>query len=813
MGYVNKFITIMALLVTCYHYGHSQGQRSTVSGKVLTSDGQPLAYASVLIKDTQYGTMAAADGSFKFFVPSGHHTVIVSYAGYVASQKPIVVISGQSVDLGVLTVDAPSNKLREVVVSDIQQNKFARKETDGVARMPLANLENPQVYSVITKELVQELAAIDYNSALTQIPGVVVMNGVNDSGNDVLLRGFRSSTSMRNGLTSFPRTQSEIFNLERVEVLKGPSATLFGGAMTSYGGVVNNVTKRPFESFRGEVGYSTGSWGLNRLTLDLNTPLNKDHTALMRINAMGHTQNGFQDAGRQQGIAVAASLLFKPNERTTVRLDADVYSPEKTLLAYVRNTQVLSYGSMDKVPLPYYRSMLSDDITTKRSNINVAAELEYKLSDHWTSRTSYQHNTSGDRESIFFVPLYVNDNQIRRQFRIFDDYRDIYDNLQQNFTGDYQIGGVKNQLVAGLDFLTNKTTNLSMNPVFQVFDVVGVTDEAWVPITRADIDKYRAERSYGDTRDVTGFETYSAYFSNVTNVSDRFFVMLSLRGDRYFEKDAYSFKPGAAETVDGAGNTVPAVPPSANIASGYAQTAFSPKFGLVYQPIKDQLSIFASYLNSFQNMASSMGISSADNLTETPVITQWKPEQANQYEAGVKMELLGGKINSTVSYYHIKVANRLREVLDGVSVQDGTQISKGFEWDFIANPVAGWNIILGYGYNDNEYVKDVDGTAGKRAAWTPEHVANAWTSYKILNGRAEGLGLGVGVNYVDKVYLDINEKFAVPAYTVLNATAFYDQPKYRVGLKFNNLADRHYWDFFGKPQKPFEFLANLSFKF
>src|SRR5690606_13150448 len=125
------------------------------------------------------------------------------------TQKQVDVTSGQSIDLGILTVDAPSNKLREVVVSDIQQNKFARKETNGVARMPLANLENPQVYSVITKELVQELAAIDYNSALTQIPGVVVMNGVNDSGNDVLLRGFRASTSMRNGLTSFPRTQSE----------------------------------------------------------------------------------------------------------------------------------------------------------------------------------------------------------------------------------------------------------------------------------------------------------------------------------------------------------------------------------------------------------------------------------------------------------------------------------------------------------------------------------------------------------------------------------------------------------------------------
>jgi iron complex outermembrane receptor protein len=215
------------------------------------------------------------------------------------------------------------------VVEDIQKNKFARKETEDISRMPLANLQNAQVYSVIPKELIQELGATDYNTAMSQVAGAVVSNGVNDSGNQIFMRGFNAYVTMRNGLPSNPRTASEIFNIERVEVIKGPSATLFGSQVTSYGGVVNNVTKKPFESFRGEVGYTTGSWGMNRITADINTPLNKDRTALARFNVMGSTQDGFQDAGKQKAMGFAGSLLFKPNERTTVRFDADIYVPEK----------------------------------------------------------------------------------------------------------------------------------------------------------------------------------------------------------------------------------------------------------------------------------------------------------------------------------------------------------------------------------------------------------------------------------------------------------------------------------------------------
>ncbi len=788
----------------------------SIKGEVFTIDGKPLSYASIRLKDTKYNTAVSEEGTFVLNAPSGKYTLQVTYANYIVSEVPIIVTSGNETTVDRITVQSNSTQLREVIVSDIQRNKYAKKETEDIARMPLANLENPQAYSVITKELMLETAAADYVSALAQVPGAVVTNGVNDSGNGILLRGFSSTGSgmVRNGLPINSRAVSEIFNLEKVEVLKGPSATLFGAEVTSYGGVVNNVTKKPFESFRGEVSYLTGSFGMNRLTADVNAPLNKDRTALGRFNVLGMTNNGFQNEGKTTAFGFATSLLFKAGEKTNVRFDADLYNSTKPLVAYLRNTNKLTMSNLKDWDMPYDRSLTSNDIATNRTNINIGAEIEHQISENWTSRTSYLYNNSGDKGSIFMVPMIVDDNRIERRYRIFDDFNLNFSVIQQNFNGSYKVGEVENKVLLGLDATFYTSKNLYMVPYFAIYDTVSVKDQVWKPLTRSEVDLSRGDRSYGDGIDDSKYNVSSAYVSNVTNISDRFFVMLSARVNRFQQGTIKSYNPGQPEIKDENGNVEQReTAESYTETEGYTQMNISPKIGLVYQPIKDKVSIFANYMNSFTNIAASRGINNINDDPENAEIIKWNPEQANQIEAGAKLELMDGLFNATVSYYNIKVSSRLMEVTTGVNIQNGEQKSEGFEVDFIANPVRGWNIIAGYGYNDNKYTKSEEDIQGKREAWTPKHVANLWTSYKFLDNGVKGLGFGAGVNYVDKVLMNIGDDFYVPSYTVLNGTVFYDQPKYRVGLKLNNITNIKYWDVFGKPQRPFEFLANLSFKF
>ncbi|SFN77828.1 iron complex outermembrane recepter protein [Chryseobacterium oleae] len=695
-----------------------------------------------------------------------------------------------------------------IKVSEIQSvslqgtHNYRTKKSESVARLPLENLENPTVYNIVPKEIISEMNAVDFNTAMASAPGVVVSNSVNDSGNDIFLRGFSSSANFRNGLLQNPRVQSEIANVERVEVIKGPSGTLFGGTLANYGGIVNIVTKKPQENFGGIIGYTTGSWGMNRITADVNTPLNKEKTALARFNVAAYSQDSFQDAGYNKGLFFSGSILYKVSDKTTVTLDTEFHAPEKTLNAYVRQSEKLTIGSMTDLTGAHDRSFTSNDIGSKRTNFVTMAEVTHKFNDQWTSRTSYQRGEANENGSIFLVLSYLDNNTVSRGIRPFDSYKVTTDNIQQNFIGDFKIGNLRNRLVVGLDYYQQSTKNQygmfkrnatdTVGSVFAPYDIIKLDEaSAWQPISRSLVENL--ERIPNDPTskvkptnyEISHFSTFSVYASNVLNITDNLLVMASLRMDNYKNDDLKT------NGVKGTGN--------------YSQTQFSPKFGLVYEIVKNEISFFANYVNGFKNFAPS--------LNQDGVLTSWEPEQGNQFEGGFKLDLFHKKLLSTITYYNMNVNNRLIAVPGGLgSMQDGKIKNQGFEMDVIVNPFKGWNIVAGYGYNDNKY-DDRGVNNGKRIAWTPKHVANLWTSYKIMDGSYEGLGFGAGFNFVDKTYINITNHFLAPAYTTVGATVFYDKKRYRIGVKMNNALNDTYWNFYGQPQKPREILANFAFKF
>ncbi|MNE14624.1 Ferrichrome-iron receptor precursor [compost metagenome] len=305
------------------------------------------------------------------------------------------------------------------------------------------------------------------------------------------------------------------------------------------------------------------------------------------------------------------------------------------------------------------------------------------------------------------------------------------------------------------------------------------------PVIRIeDVNAVLAKRNTG--QNITKEASYSAYVSDVFNVTDRLLAMASLRVDRFIS--------------EGTTNTL-----SRKQTGNYNQTALSPKFGLVYEVLKERVSLFANYMNGFKNVPNY--INPTDNVVQV-----FKPQRANQLEGGVKVEL-SDIFNATVSYYNIDVTNSIR--VDGTNrIQDGKQKSKGFEVELIGKPFTGFNYVASYGYNDNEFVNGA--AAGKRALGTPEHVLNIWASYALTDGRAKGLGLGVGNSYISKAYLDAANTFTLGAYNLLDATVFYNRPKYSVRLKANNILDKKYWvsdGYYARPQKPFNFMASVAYKF
>ncbi|GAB3795478.1 hypothetical protein GCM10028819_11600 [Spirosoma humi] len=252
------------------------GKFLSIQGNVLTEDRQPIANIPVRITPLNKVAVTNEEGVFVFYsLAPGTYTLTISLLGHAPLVQSVTVEAGQTIK-PVISLQTAALQLSEVVVSAAK--KFAEKQSDDVARLPLKNLENPQVYTVVPKELLKEQLTTDIEKALQSAPGlntIAASVGSGGIGLSLRMRGFSSGTNagaVRNGLNTNFSTISDPVNLESIEVIKGPSSTLFGSTMINYGGLINRVTKKPFDFFKGEVSYTTGSWGLSRLTADVNLP-------------------------------------------------------------------------------------------------------------------------------------------------------------------------------------------------------------------------------------------------------------------------------------------------------------------------------------------------------------------------------------------------------------------------------------------------------------------------------------------------------------------------------------------------------------
>src|SRR5690606_22560494 len=294
----------------------SLAQNGTISGKVISDQGYPISNANVLLKGTQQGVNTDNSGVFEFTSLSpNNYAIVVSYVGYRSKTLRTNVAANQTTDLGTIILIENREVLNEVVLEAEQKNKFYRSESAVVSKLPLKDIENPQVYNTIPAKLLEEQVVTNFESALKNAPGIYKLWESTGRGGDgsgyYSLRGFAVQPTMVNGLPSLTNGTPDPANIERVEVIKGPSGTLYGSSLISYGGLININTKRPyFADFGGSIAYTAGSYGLNRVTADVNTLLSDQKNIALRVNAAYHKENSFQDAGFTKSFYIAPSLAF-----------------------------------------------------------------------------------------------------------------------------------------------------------------------------------------------------------------------------------------------------------------------------------------------------------------------------------------------------------------------------------------------------------------------------------------------------------------------------------------------------------------------
>ncbi|SHL62552.1 TonB-dependent receptor [Flavobacterium chilense] len=800
----------------------SAQEKATIKGKISLSDKESPEGISLALKGTRFGTTTDEQGNYKLKnVKPGTYTLKVSYVGYTSTEKKIIIKEGEELTEN-FKLTSNSEELTEVVVNG-RKNHFARKENQQVSRLPLKNLENPQVYTTITGEVLKEQVVTTFDDALKNAPGITQLWASTGRGGDgagyYSLRGFAVQPTMVNGLPGLTNGSLDPANVDRIEIIKGPSGTLFGSSLISYGGLINTTTKRPYKGFGAELNYTVGSYGLNRVTADINTSLNEKKSLNFRINSAYNKQNSFQDAGFRESFFVAPSLSYEVNDRLSFLVNTEFMSNESTnpTMLFLDRSNPLRVHNIAELKYDNKRSYTSNELTIKTPSYNIQGQMNYKISDQWNSQTVF--STSSSKSTGNYAYLYegtayqpkITEGIVLNRFFNYQDNTNLTTDIQQNFIGDFKIGSLRNRLVVGFDYFKRTATDQSSgyfgNGSVYIGDNLASFNAVFGPsngdtgvLTKAASDAIVGNSPRNDNK--TKQEVYSAYFSDVINFTPALSAMVSLRADRFINTGDVSTD-----------------------ADNYNQTAFSPKFGLVYQPIIDKVSLFANYMNGFTNVAPG-----ANRVNGISTPKTFNPEHANQFEAGTKLNLFKDKLYATFSYYDIQVKDQVYVIEtpssdpanipnDQTSYQNGAQHNKGFEAEIVANPINGLNIIFGYSYNnailtagDPDFVNHRPESAG------PQNLANLWASYKFTQGLLRGFGVGFGGNYVgDNKIMNrtTSGTFTIPAYTALNSSLFYSAEKFTITLKANNLTNEQIYDGWSTihPKDPRTFAASFTYRF
>ena len=808
-----KYIFFLSLLAIGHHtlWGQATG---SIRGTVKTSDGNPAEFVNVSIEGTVKGAVAGRNGNYEIKnVAPGNYVLIASFVGLENRREQIAVSAGQTAIVD-FVLNENTTQLEEVRIS---ANANLNKEDLYVSKMPMKKMENPQVYNSVSAVLLQQQAITSYDDAFRNVPGVFrtweSTGRDGDGASYFALRGLEGQPALINGLPGITNGNLDPANVEEIQVIKGPSATLFGTNATSYssyGGMINTITKKPYFTTGGEISYNIGSFGLSRITADINAPLSQTEKVALRVNAAYHTEGSFQDAGFKKAIFLAPSLAYEVNERLKFLIVTEILEEERSVAPVFFNTNredPLTFKTVEQLNLDNNLSFTSNDLSIKNPRTNLQAQMVYKLSDHWTSQTVISRGTAdSDGYYSYIWPDLEGDNDFGQYFTYVKEAR-VTTDIQQNFNGDFNIGNLHNRLLIGFDYWNQQVVNNGLGYVF-IRNVTPQGGENFVDpytgeeldpvyLSRASIDNLLATTAPGNSQSTNS--AYSAYFSDVLNITPNITLLASLRAD-YFDSKAEKSDPE----------------------DDFDQFALSPKFGLVYQPILDKISIFANYQNSFNNVGP-MQIADPDG--SNPRLKSFEPEHANQWEVGVKTNLLRDRLFATASYYDIKVSNKVIGDANNFynSIQGGEVGSKGFELDITANPITGLSLIAGFSHNETKNLKgnegDFYGEPGRvPGGQGPQDQVNLWATYKISNGALKNAGFGLGGNYASEYRIADNSVtgiFDLPSYTVLNASIFYNPDKFRFSFNMNNLTDKDYYIGYWSvnPQRPRNFVVSMAYKF
>ncbi|MGF1588551.1 MAG: TonB-dependent siderophore receptor [Pleurocapsa sp.] len=638
----------------------------------------------------------------------------------------------------------------------------------------------PQSIQVVPQQVIEDQQANRLEDALRNVSGVSAGDSFGGTTERFVIRGFAQDTTLINGFRqgAFRQGFPSAERLERIEVLKGPASILYGNLEP--GGVVNLVTKKPLSEPFAETKIELGNLGLFQSSFDFSDAIDSEQNLLYRLNAAFEVNNGFRDFDQDATrLSLAPTISWQIGNNTDLLID---FSYINQANPFDRGIVAIDDGVAD---IPFDRIFQQPDDEYELEQLSASYQLEHRFSDRWKLRNSFRL-VSSDTSNFTLDSLFIDDSGIlERGFRRNEDISENY-SLQTNVVGEFTTGKVEHQLLVGVDL--DRTTSVGRqgrlpdDPIFLI-DVFTQEADPVPNIEPEDLTLF--VRDDNIRADLIGI-----YLQDQISISEQFKFLAGGRLDIYDQ-----------ESIDF----------TENLTSEQSQEKFSPRLGIVYQPIAP-ISLYASYSTSFNPDPSNSTTVAGDVL---------EPSTGTQYELGVKGEFLNQKLTSTLAFYQIERDNFPTTDPDNpdFSIAAGEVRSRGIELDVAGEILPGWNVIAAYAYTDAEITEDNDLTVGNKLENVPENSASLWTSYQIQQGSLQGLGLGAGVFFVGDRQGDLDNSFTLPSYVRTDAALFYRQDNWQANLNFQNLFDVDYirssetFREAVRPGDPFTVIGSVSLEF
>lgn len=712
--------------------------------------------------------------------------------------RAIVLLCAGGLFAGLNPVHAQESKMLEevVITATSVDGDYARRDASTATKTDTPLLETPVNIQVVTQQVLQDQKDINLDGALKNISGVL---SYSQSGNleSITIRGFDTNqTIFLDGFRMYDHFSAglqPLTNIDRVEVMKGPAATLYG--QSEPGGIVNLVSKQPQATPYLLLEQSAGSWRHYLTKIDATGPMNESKTLLYRLDGSYDRSDSWRDGiwSRSEFIAPSFTWIVSPQVKMTFRLTHN-HNPLNS-----DNGQILPLVNNQIVPLPRSVNFYDPAYTGGENNITTFGfDVSYEFNQDWAVKgklfgSDASSSGIGVNAGGFLAP--GTPGNIGNGWNVqlgYPQYQSGAASYQQSsernkateidLTGHFETANLKHTVLIGGNYQYHSEPVLVVSGSPNSTPVLPAAFTAGAPISLDPNNLYFADSHSFD---------FGAYIQDQVKLPHHLDLLAGLSYQDW-RTNGSSATYGSTNIANGFASSGPTQP--------YGDSAVTPRIGAVWEA-ETWLSVYAQYSdNFFPNTA-------YDYLHRTI-----KATGARNREVGVKTEFDGGRLQSTVAYYDLTKTNvpaadtnpahlilpECRPTGPGCSIAIGEINSHGLELDIQGRITPAWNVIVTYAFTDAKVTFDpnVPSTQGHRLQNVPHAMGSVWTTYDLRQGDSAVWTFGGGTTARGSS-VDGSNTVTTPGYVVFDAMARYSKKwrtsKLTLQLNATNIFNTDYY--------------------